>query len=157
MQHRHTKSVRAKDLSIDTMDWHNKLKLLFLSPTKHRIALAQYFSKTKKPVAPNQIFADLGKSMDLTTIYRNIDHFLTKGIIKQIDFGHEEKYYELIDENDDHHHLVCKKCNKVSDFTGCGIQYLVKDALEQNTDFASIDGHTLELFGYCRKCYNRKV
>ena len=157
MSHKHILNNLSKAPEFNKNDWHQKLKLLSLSPTKHRLALLECFFETNKPITPNQIFISMGRRMDLTTIYRNIDHFLNKGIIKQIDFGHEEKYYEMLNEGDDHHHIICKQCNKVADFTGCGVGYLIKDALNQNTDFASIDGHTLELFGYCRRCYNRKV
>lgn len=157
MKQKNSSTAHNSSLEFNSKDWRQKLKSNFLTPTKHRLTLLEYFFYAKRPITPNQIFISMNGKMDLATIYRNIDHFLDKGIIKQIDFGHEEKYYEMLNEDDDHHHIVCKQCNKVADFTGCGVGQLIRDALKQNVDFASIEDHTLELFGYCRKCYNRKI
>ncbi len=133
------------------------LKAKKLKPTKRRMLLLLYLAKQKSPVSPNMIFSVLGKDMDLVTIYRNVEHFLAKDIMKQVDFGHEEKYYELKDVANDHHHLICRRCRKMTDFVGCHIEHIVRDALRQNRNFVVVDAHSLELFGYCKKCYNPRV
>ncbi len=61
--------------------------------------------------------ADIHKhlpTIDLVTIYRNLDLFLQEKLIKQIHIGTEEAQYEY--QNQPHHHAVCVNCEKVIHF-----------------------------------------
>ena len=49
-----------------------------------------------------------------------------------------------------HHHLVCRSCGRVADFSNCDVSSLVEQ-LVQSTDY-QIDGHWLEVYGRCRSC-----
>ena len=62
-----------------------------------------------KEVAP-----DIG----LATIYRTLDLFTELDLLKRLDFGDGRNRYELNDEEfaHFHHHLICVKCGKVSEF-----------------------------------------
>ena len=49
-----------------------------------------------------------------------------------------------------HHHLVCRTCGRVEDFSACDVGPLI-DQLVQATDY-QIEGHWLEVYGRCRAC-----
>lgn len=49
-----------------------------------------------------------------------------------------------------HHHLVCRDCGRVEDFTKCDVTSLVNE-LTKNTQY-EIEGHWLEIYGRCSSC-----
>ena len=53
--------------------------------------------------------------IDKVTIYRNLDRFVSEGVVKALNFGGTETLYEY--QNHPHHHAVCTDCDKVIHFT----------------------------------------
>jgi Fur family ferric uptake transcriptional regulator len=49
-----------------------------------------------------------------------------------------------------HHHLVCRECGRVEDFSMCDVGALVRE-LARATDY-EIEGHWLEVYGRCETC-----
>lgn len=49
-----------------------------------------------------------------------------------------------------HHHLVCRDCGRVEDFSTCDVASLVRE-LQRATDY-EIEGHWLEVYGRCSTC-----
>ena len=61
--------------------------------------------------------ADIHKKIleiDLTTIYRNLELFVSDGLIKKLSIDQSEAVYEYKEE--DHHHAICTDCDKVIHF-----------------------------------------
>jgi Fur family transcriptional regulator, ferric uptake regulator len=50
----------------------------------------------------------------------------------------------------DGHHVVCVKCGRVAEFTGCNVSQLIPVAMSQ-TGF-QVQEHFLELLGTCEEC-----
>ncbi len=50
-------------------------------------------------------------TIDLVTVYRNLDLFVQKGIVRKILVSGTESAYEH--KNDEHHHAVCDTCHEV--------------------------------------------
>lgn len=124
-----------------------------LKKTDIRLLLVNFFSKNKKPQSASLIFEKLKKNkLDQVTIYRTLDTFLKKGIIKKVDTHKREAEYELLDQKNDHHHIICIKCNTVEDFTGCESEKLIKNALKKSKKFKKISHHSFDLFGICKSC-----
>lgn len=127
------------------------LKQAGLKITPHRLAVYAFLVLNHTPLLVKYIHEKLKKTaIDQVTVYRVLRSFVEKGLVKQIDLGDGQAYFELVDEHD-HHHVVCQKCKKIADFTGCDIYPIIARALTQ-TKFATIDAHSLELFGLCQKC-----
>lgn len=121
-----------------------------LKKTDSRIALLDLLSKTKKPLSVKEIVLKL--SGDKVTIYRMLEAMTKKGLIRRVDTGEREAQYEIIDHHDDHHHVICLVCKKISDFTGCDAESLITRALKQVKDFKLITHHSFDLFGVCNTC-----
>jgi Fur family ferric uptake transcriptional regulator len=49
-----------------------------------------------------------------------------------------------------HHHLVCRDCGRVEDFSNCDVDALVSE-LSRATSY-EIEGHWLEVYGRCDAC-----
>lgn len=124
-----------------------------LKRTIPRLRFIEFFQKNKKPSSALDIFNTLSKEgIDKVTVYRTLESFLKKGIIKRVDTGKREAEYELIDEEHDHHHIICIKCKKIEDFTGCDSENFVKNALKSSKSFKNITHHSFDLFGICNAC-----
>lgn len=54
-------------------------------------------------------------TLDLTTIYRNLEVFVTDGQVKKLLLNGKEALYEYQDQP--HHHAVCTECERVLHFT----------------------------------------
>jgi Fe2+ or Zn2+ uptake regulation protein len=133
------------------IDHISTLKKSGLKVTPHRIAIYRLLSAVHTPLSIKAIHQKLQKTgIDHATVYRTLLSFVRAGLVKQIDLQDEHTYFELVDEHD-HHHVVCKKCKTIADFTGCGIDSVISKALKQ-TGFSAIENHSLELFGMCKKC-----
>jgi Fe2+ or Zn2+ uptake regulation protein len=129
------------------------LQNIGLKKTEARIALLEILLTTKKPISATVIFDFLKKSgIDKVTVYRTLDTLEEKGAIKKVATGEREMKYEIMHEGDDHHHIICLKCKKVADFTGCNADTLIKKALAQVEGFQSVSHHTFDIFGICTKC-----
>ena len=122
-----------------------------------RKKIVSFFKKQKKPIAYDKIIDYLKKnniSSDRSTIFRNLNFLEKKGIIKKVNFGDGISRYELLKENDHHHHIVCLNCKKVIDFFDEDLDKLVKKIekkFEENKKF-KIKSHQFDFFGYCKKC-----
>lgn len=119
--------------------------------TDQRIELISVLLSHHKPITLKEIMKTL-KGTHEVTLYRMLASFKEAGIVRQIDFGDTVPYFELLDVDHDHHHIICTSCKKVSDFVGCGAESIAKNALSQSKEFASITSHSFELFGLCKKC-----
>ncbi len=124
-----------------------------LKKTDSRIALLDLLSKNKKPFSVKDIVSKL--SGDKVTIYRILETMTKKGLIRRVDTGKREAEYETVDHYNDHHHIICLDCKKVTDFTGCDADSLITKALKQVKDFKQITHHSFDLFGICNTCIKK--
>lgn len=129
------------------------LKENSLKVTPHRVTVLEFLSKKHVPRSVKDIFTALKKTgIDQVTVYRVMRSFVDASLVKQIDLGDDQAYFEIIDTEHDHHHIICKNCKKVSDFVGCNADALIKNALKQTKDFTSVIHHSFDLFGVCVTC-----
>lgn len=132
----------------------NLLKSKNLKITEQRLAVLQIISQRFHPLSIQDITSELSKknlSIDKVTIYRIIDKFLEKQIIRQIDFHDNKIRYEL--NNDHHHHLVCKICGKIQPIYEACLNIDTNKILK-DYDF-SVEDHSLEFFGKCKDCLGK--
>jgi Fur family ferric uptake transcriptional regulator len=127
-----------------------------LKATKSRVALIALLEKVDQPVDAHHIFHQLKDTkiaVDLATVYRILEKFLSLGIVKQIDFREGKLRYELA--GDHHHHLVCQDCGDIKPFHGKCLGEVEK-VIEQHYKFR-VTEHILEFFGKCQKCQSGKT
>ncbi len=115
------------------------------------------FVASGKPVSASEILQALsksGKKINKTSVYREIDKLLTRGVLKEVVLSGEKKMYELA-SLEHHHHLVCKSCGCVLDFHSEELEKCIKgleEGFKVNSGFEAED-HAIEFFGLCSKCH----
>ncbi len=131
-------------------DFSAMLKENGLKNTPARWAILDVFSADRRPINADHIREKLKKrDVNLVTIYRTLASFEAADIIRRLDIHKESAYYELA--LDHHHHIVCTECGMIEDFEGCDVENATRGILKHST-FQSINTHSLELFGVCKRC-----
>lgn len=140
-------------------DQKNKEYLLSkgLKNTKNRNFLFAVLENTEVPLTAEDIYLKLrekGVSINLSTVYRILDIFVSKELITRSSLSDNKKnIYELY-KQENKHRLVCISCKKVQTLNKCPLEKFEKE-LEKEINF-DITSHKLELYGYCQECKNKK-
>ena len=87
------------------------------------------------------------------TVFRTLDLLTRLGVVQRIhsdpEGGRCHAYLACDDAH--HHHLICRSCGQVTDFTeNAELDALVRE-IERRTAF-QVEGHRLELLGRCPEC-----
>lgn len=128
-----------------------KLKKSGYKLTTPRIEIIRKLTSTK-PYSAQELFEILkrqGLDIDLVTAYRTLELFEDLGFIQKIQFEDNVARYELISEDEHHHHLICINCGNVEDVE-VDEETLVNQ-IKIKSEF-KIQRHALEFFGFCLKC-----
>lgn len=136
-------------------DCRDELNALNLRATTARIALMTLLESAKKPVDVQTMIEFLKKEdiqTDPATVFRIVNMFTEKGLLKPIQLNEGKFRYELTSK-EDHHHLVCENCGEIEDISDCNISALEKD-IEKKKEF-KVTSHSLEFFGICSDCLPR--
>lgn len=91
-----------------------------------------------------------GSKVGLATVYRTVETFCEIGLLNSLSFDEARKRYELEDQEDHHHHLICLSCGYIVEFS----DDLLKDfmaSIEKKYNFKVTD-HVLKYLGYCQQC-----
>lgn len=128
----------------------NEIHEASLKVTPARVALMQLFESHDTPLDAQHLIDHLQKEIgiDRVTVFRILNVFVEKGLIRKLTFGEHKARYEL--NQGEHHHLICQKCGKVEDISDCNISALEKE-IKQKKHFL-VKEHSLEFFGLCRDC-----
>lgn len=121
-----------------------------LQVTPARVAAMQLFESHDKPLDSQHVVDHLQKDLgiDRVTVFRILNAFLEKGLIRKLEFGEGKARYEL--NASEHHHLVCQNCGTIEDISDCNIAQLEKD-IKKKKGFL-VKTHSLEFFGLCKDC-----
>ena len=105
---------------------------------------------------PDEIYARVhakAPPINLATVYRNLDFLCEMRLVVAAQIG-GHMYYEIAGEIP-HHHLVCRKCNKVTQI-GHETLKVFFDEIQRQQKFV-IDMDHVTLFGLCSKCSRTKT
>ena len=122
--------------------------------TPHRKSVLTILTQSVRALSPKMILKEVSKkqSMDKVTLYRILDLFVERGILRRVSAVHGTAHYELSCE--EHHpvhpHFVCRDCGMMEcldelDFTS------VKNSLKKTRTIEAED-IDLKLEGLCVRC-----
>lgn len=84
------------------------------------------------------------------TVFRTVKILTDLNLVCRVLLEDGTLHYRLSTRGGHHHHLVCRDCGRVEDFTTCDVGALVRE-LSRATDY-EIEGHWLEVYGRCHAC-----
>ena len=96
----------------------------------------------------HRLGCELGQSMGLATVYRNLRVLQQAGRVRCRHMPSGELLYSPLER--DVHHLTCLECGTSQPLTSCPVE-------QQGLKLPTPEGfeplfHTLEVFGYCARC-----
>ena len=119
--------------------------------TKKQEQILEELNKCEDELSGQEVHRQLikkGKSMGLTTVYRNLQVLIKHGLIRSRHLPTGEVLYTPVDR--DIHHLTCVKCGETSRMEGCPVKDIYTP--QRNTQKFQLLFHTLEYFGICQNC-----
>jgi Fur family ferric uptake transcriptional regulator len=124
-----------------------------LSLTKPRRKVFELL-RGKEPQSIHDLLIASNQSFDRVTLYRIVDLFEKKGIVRRVYFGWKYKI-ELTDKfTHHHHHLICLDCGQLLPISESQkVEGLINLLAEEKGFMPS--SHQLEIQGYCRECLNK--
>jgi len=130
----------------------------FLSRKKLRVTLQRKviidtaFS-THQHFTADQLFAwsrRRDKSVSRATIYRTLPLLTESGLVREMDFGKDYKFYDPNYADHPHHnHIICQDCEKIVEFDSEKIEKL-ENEISRRLGF-SVKAHRLQITASCEE------
>jgi Fur family ferric uptake transcriptional regulator len=89
------------------------------------------------------------------TVYRTLQWMVEAGIARKVDFGEGRFRFEHSYRHPRHFHLICKACNRSSEFLSSDIEGLIEEVAAAR-GFAARQ-LVLQIYGTCEACREGKV
>lgn len=94
-------------------------------------------------------FLDAGEDIAFATVYRVLTQFESAGLVLRHNFEGGRSVFEL-DRGEHHDHMVCVKCNSVTEFYSQAIEDR-QNSIAKEHGF-ELQDHSLYLYGLCKDC-----
>jgi Fur family ferric uptake transcriptional regulator len=84
------------------------------------------------------------------TVYRTLQWMVEAGIARKVDFGEGRFRFEHSYRHPRHFHLICKICNRSSEFLSSDIEVLIEEVAAARN--FSAHQSVLQIYGTCEQC-----
>jgi Fur family transcriptional regulator, ferric uptake regulator len=84
------------------------------------------------------------------TVYRTLQWMVDAGIARKVDFGEGRFRFEHSYRHPRHFHLICKECNRSSEFLSSDIEALVEEVANARNFMARQS--VVQIYGVCEQC-----
>lgn len=90
------------------------------------------------------------KSVSRATVYRTLPLLTESGLVREMDFGKDYKFYDPNYAEHPHHaHIICQECEKIVEFESKKIEKL-EDEISHELGF-SVKSQRLQITGTCEE------
>lgn len=120
--------------------------------TPQRLMILAAITGSDEHVSAEEIYAQVTARyphVNISTVYRTLELLKKLGLVYEIDLGEGRIRYHA-EESGHHHHLVCQKCNRVTDIAETTLSSL-RDILFREYGFQAELRH-MAIFGLCQEC-----
>lgn len=87
-----------------------------IRPSSQRIVMLEYLDDVNVHPAADMIYEELNRRLpkiSVATVYNNLNLFVDKGLVNQLNLNKNEAHYDFAKEP--HGHFYCTKCGKIMD------------------------------------------
>ncbi|HEX4084375.1 MAG TPA: transcriptional repressor [Chthoniobacteraceae bacterium] len=99
-----------------------------LRKTAQRDAIIEAAFSTQDHYTAEDLLArakEIEKSVSRATVYRTLPLLVDSGVLREMDFGKEQKYYDPnFNQHPQHNHLICVDCDRIVEFEDKNIETL---------------------------------
>jgi len=92
---------------------------------------------------------DAGEDIAFATVYRVLTQFENAGLVLRHNFEGGRSVFEL-DDGQHHDHMVCIKCNTVTEFYDSEIEERQQKVADKYN--FTLEDHSLYMYGICENC-----
>lgn len=140
------------------MDIEKYLRKYGIKVTQARLNILDILYKSESAINVEDLFQEYKKkniNVDLSTIYRTLELFENKKIIRKFDLDKGRYSYAVIRKN--HKHILqCKVCEKQVEID-CPMQQ-IEEIIKSKTDFVLVDEKLdFKISGICKDCRNKQL
>ena len=125
--------------------------------TPSRLRVYQVLENNVSPLGAQEIYEIINQEdhvADLSTVYRILNAFVQQEmVIRTVIDGDDRALYE-VKRHEHKHHFVCLRCKEVFPLAGCPLERYEQN-LGPEEGFV-VEGHRLEIYGYCPNCKEKK-
>jgi Fur family ferric uptake transcriptional regulator len=103
----------------------------------------------------HQLLLQQGNRIGIATVYRTLNLLEKLELVSKINVDDGYTRYQLLEtqEEHEHHHLICERCNRIID-----IQDDLLDSLEKQVHDQygfHVTNHKVKIFGVCKECLRK--
>jgi len=124
-----------------------------LRVTAQRRAIGDTAFSTRQHFTAEQLLAwsrERDKSVSRATVYRTLPLLTESGLIREMDFGKDYKFYDPnYAEHPHHNHIICQDCEKIVEFESEKIERL-ENEISHRLGF-SVKTHRLQITASCEE------
>ena len=121
--------------------------------TAQRQAIIDTAFSTRQHFTAEQLLAwsrRRDKSVSRATVYRTLPLLTESGLVREMDFGKDYKFYDPnYAEHPHHNHIICQDCEKIVEFDSPKIERLETE-ISQRLGF-SVKTHRLQITASCEE------
>ena len=134
--------------TVDNVVERFKSKKLKITP--QRLGIFEILEGNTAHLSAEDVFKEIRKSyptISFTTVYKTLEIMEKMGEIMKITIDEERKHYDP--DTNIHHHIICSRCNKISDIKDDSIKpKLPREILDEFTP----SSYHISFYGTCKKC-----
>ncbi len=121
--------------------------------TRPRRAIIEAVFNTEKHFTADELLEwarRRDKSVSRATVYRTLPLLTASGLVREMDFGQDHKFYDPnYAEHPHHNHIICQDCGKIVEFESQQIEQLGNE-VSRGLGFA-VRAHRLQITATCEE------
>jgi Fur family transcriptional regulator, ferric uptake regulator len=94
------------------------------------------------------------ESVSRATVYRTLPLLTESGLVREMDFGKDHKFYDPnYAEHPHHNHIICQDCDKIVEFESEKLKQ-IENEISRGLGF-SVQSHRLQITAHCEELKQR--
>ncbi len=121
--------------------------------TRQRAAVDEVLDQVDDFVSAQELYQMLrerGSQVGLATVYRALQSMADDGRVDVLRSDAGEAVYRRCEQEDHHHHLVCRSCGAAVEISRPAVEAWAEDVARAH-GYVDVT-HTVEIFGLCPRC-----